>query len=658
MFLSKRKVNTYLRHGYDLNFISRIQPQGNVNFKENDAYWKQGDGYHQVLHIPHDKFPESGLPDNWLQELALVNGVNTFIAIEHASNEELSERTANAISNMLTTENRKATEDIDDQGRIQSLIKFRAQMGNNIPYKLISVTFFISGDSEKELRENARNLKSRLSQFHLSSNDGMQDVEFNSAFVPASRKMALPTRRRGQAVSVIDLGAGYPFNHTTLMDDHGVYVGQARTGGAVIFDLLQEDDMRGTPSLLIAGQDRTDKEKFLGKQLDALFAKGHQLYNIDLSGVLADLTATQGGIRVPMYGSENNGQNQLNIMQVIATQTLDNGEDDDQIESFRAQRKKLQAFAQIKDPSLSNSDLNNLNSAVSELYEDLGLWHVNAENLPQEELHVTDVVPEDYPVLGQLVEKLISLQDENDVANKGDKADSYGRLKDAFQSILDDYRFLDTHSNFEDFSRETITTFDLSGIQDEVLLNIQLYQVLSLIFSYAVNNGKRNTRIFKEGTNLSKDQMKHTVITITVAEKIFNPHNPKSLEFLANTIQNITKNYAAIILEVSNLDGILLTNSMQSADDYTIATRQVFGSLRYRLFARVQDNTVGLLANSFDGEFTPSELNGLKYLRQGQFFLNIAGVKNLLFNQQLSDYNDVDGWGMRYSEEERYQMLR
>ena len=97
---------------------------------------------------------------------------------------------------------------------------------------------------------------------------------------------------------------------------------------------------------------------------------------------------------------------------------------------------------------------------------------------------------------------------------------------------------------------------------------------------------------------------------------------------------------------------------MQSADDYTIATRQVFGSLRYRLFARVQDNTVGLLANSFDGEFTPSELNGLKYLRQGQFFLNIAGVKNLLFNQQLSDYNDVDGWGMRYSEEERYQMLR
>ena len=94
MFLSKRKVNTYLRHGYDLNFISRIQPQGNVNFKENDAYWKQGDGYHQVLHIPHDKFPESGLPDNWLQELALVNGVNTFIAIEHASNEELNKMTS------------------------------------------------------------------------------------------------------------------------------------------------------------------------------------------------------------------------------------------------------------------------------------------------------------------------------------------------------------------------------------------------------------------------------------------------------------------------------------------------------------------------------------------------------------------------------------
>lgn len=653
--LTKRQVKKLIQKGYDLNFISRIQPSGNLNFKENDSYWKQGDGYHKVLHIPYDRYPESGLRNFWMGDLMLLEGVNSFVAVQHASNQELSETATNAISNMLSTQNRKSTEDIDDQARIQSLLDFRARLGNNIPSKLIWSFFHTTGDTEKELRTTEKNIKAQLSQFNISANDGMQDIEFHSAFVPASRQKGLMTRRRGQAVSVLDLGAGYPFNHTSLMDPHGVYLGETRTGGAVNFDLLQEDDVRNTPTMLIAGRSKTGKEKFLGKYLDALFAKGHRIFNIDINGSLGNLTEAQGGKVIRMYGGHN--ENHLNMMEVVATKTDDNFEDD-QIESFRDHREKLKAFAQMKNPALSESDLNDLGTTINELYTQLGLWSPKAESLAAEGLlHTTDVVPEDYPTLKTLVEALNTEYSTAQRQGEDDKAQSYKRLRDAFMSLFNDYRFLDDISEFEDLSDEAVVTFDLSGINDQTLLNIQLYQVLSLVTSYAIINGKKNSQKVIEGTNLEKDQMTHCIITITGAEKLFNQEFSKSLDFLSRMINKISSSYAAVIMEMSDLQNILLSSNTKTADPYILATRKVFASFRYRLFAQVDEVTLPLLANALQGEMTPSELEGLKYLRRGQFFLNIASYKNLMFSQQLASYDDVDVWGMVYSEEERYSSL-
>ena len=655
--LTKRRVKKYIQKGYDLNFISRIQPSGNLNFKENDSYWKQGDGYHKVLHIPYDRYPASGLRDFWMGDLMLLEDVNSFVAVQHGSNQELSEKATAAISNMLVTENRKSTDDVDDQARIQSLLEFRARLGNNIPTKLIWSSFHITGDTENDLRTNEKNIKAQLSQFNISANDGMQDIEFHSAFVPASRQSGMMTRRRGQAVSVLDLGAGYPFNHTALMDPHGVYLGETRTGGAVNFDLLQEDDLRNTPTMLIAGRDRTDKDKFLGKYLDALFAKGHRIFNIDLNGILGKLTEIQGGKHIKMYGDHN--ENHLNMMEVIPTKTTDDGFEDDQIESFRDHREKLKAFAQIKNPALSESDLNDLGTTINELYTQLGLWSPKAESLAAEgQLHTTDVVPEDYPTLKTLVEALNTEYTTAQRQGEDDKAKSYKRLRDAFMSLFNDSRFLDETSVFEDLSEEAVVTFDLSGIEDQTLLNIQLYQVLSLVTSYAVNNGKKNNQEVAEGTELEKDQMQHCIITVTGAEKLFNQEFSKSLDFLSRMINKISSNYAAVIMEMSDLQNILLSSNTTTADPYVLATRKVFASFRYRLFAQVDELTLPLLANALRGEMTPSELEGLKYLRRGNFFLNIASYKNLMFTQQLASYDDVDVWGMIYSEEERYASLK
>ena len=657
MWLSKRKIKKYLNKGYDLNLLGRIEPTGNVNFGENDAYWKQGDGYYKLDHIPNDGYPQSGLRKFWLQDIMLAHGVNSFVAVEHGSNSKLSDQTTKAISNMLHTQNRKQTDDVDDKSKIQSLLDFRAALGNNVPVKEIRTSFYISGDSEEKLREKERHLKSKLNQFKIVSNDGMQDVEYGTAFIPASRQGHLPTRRHGQPISVVDLGAGYPFNHTTLMDTRGVYVGQTLTGGAVNFNLLQEDDIRSIPTMLIAGRDRTDKDKFLAKQLDVLFAKGHQEFNIDLNGILGDLTRRQGGKIIEMSGIDND--NYLNLMEVIATRSMKNSlNEDDQIGSFQDHREKLKAFAQIKNPELSVSDLNNLGFAIDELYTERGLWSAKAQSMKPSELLITKARQSDYPILANLVELLNSMRRQKESNNEIEEAHSYRRLFDAFYNLLQENRDLNRTSNFEDLSEEPVVTFDLSGIADTTLLNIQLYQILSLISYYAVLNGKRNQRIVEEGTDLEKDQLSHCIVTITGAERLFNRRYSKSLEFLARMIENISSNYAAVILEMSSLQDILISSNDTSGNDYVLATRKVFSATRYRLFSQLDELTIPLLSNALGGELTESELETLKYLPRGRFFLNIASVRNLIFEQQLSSSDDIDIWGMVYSEIDRYSSLR
>ena len=63
------------------------------------------------------------------------------------------------------------------------------------------------------------------------------------------------------------------------------------------------------------------------------------------------------------------------------------------------------------------------------------------------------------------------------------------------------------------------------------------------------------------------------------------------------------------------------------------------------------------IAKSF-GDITQSELDGLRYLQNEQFFLNISGVANYSFGMQLSDRQDIDYYGLPYAETARYARMR
>lgn len=655
MFLRNKSVKAYLRKGYDLNLIGRIQPQ-NPNFKENDSYWKAGDGYHKALHIPHDGFPEKGLPDFWGAELTAVPGASVFRFFEHGQNQKLSAEASRAISNLTNSSNIDPVSDVEDAEAAEKLLGFRAVVNGNIPAKKMGVSFYIAADSEEALMEKQRDIQTRLPQYTVKSNDGMQDIEFHMPFIPASLQPSLPTRRKGQVVSVLDLGGGYPFNHTTLMDDRGVYLGSTRTDGAVVFNLLQEDAQRHSPTMIVAGDKHSGKHRLLAKQIDHLFAMGHTILNIDLDGSLRKLTESQGGLYISISPSKNDYH--LNPLEVVPTKLGEDGISDDQIASFKAHQHKLKVFAMVKDSTIQERDLNLLNSAVAELYHDFGLWEVNPDLQKSANLHITDVVSEDYPLLSHLVERLKGLADSAQARNERLNYESYDRLFQAFWSILDDYRHLDRSSEFQSIDNEKVVTFDLSNLEsDPQFLNIQLFQILNLIAAQTVKNGKNNGRLINAGDERPRDDYNHCIIRISGAEKLFDPRYTESLKYLADMVSSISNNYAAVILEMSSLQRILISSQIETSDPYVLATRELFARVRYRLFSQVDVTTLKPLANALHGEMTPSELESLRHLQQNQFFLNIAGVKNIAFNLELSYQGDMVEYGLPYAEDVLYKHL-
>ena len=77
--LSKRRQRQLKADGYDLAFLSQIQPQGNIDFARNDRYWTSGDGYHTVLHFY--EYPSEDLDRFWLSDLMLIPGTQAFLSI-------------------------------------------------------------------------------------------------------------------------------------------------------------------------------------------------------------------------------------------------------------------------------------------------------------------------------------------------------------------------------------------------------------------------------------------------------------------------------------------------------------------------------------------------------------------------------------------------
>lgn len=634
--LSKRRQRQLKADGYDLVFLSQIQPQGNIDFASNDRCWTSGDGYHTVLHIY--QYPSEDLDQFWLSDLMLIPGTRAFLSTYRENNRVLRQEITDSIEEKSTriTGNSKLTANQQELDEIQDLQELNREITKkNISMLGMYVRIFVSASTKEELFRKVEEIKDKTSNFKSTILSGELDFEYHAPFIPAQYQIDLPNRRRGIPVKAHDLAGGYFFNHTKLEDKRGVYMGWTPTRGAVNFNFLERDERRTRSFMIISGNPKMGQRSFLLKHTDGLYAKGNFIRNFDANGTFLDQTRKQHGLILDLSGEAN----RINIFQVFPTVTNEEGTEVDKKKSYNLHIEKLKNIFKLLNDEATGDDLTSLGQILNEFYIEEGLWARNP-TLNPEKLKATELVAEEYPILSDFVMYVEDYQDKLQSKKHTNKIElsSVNRIYNTFNELLTtNADMFEGTTEFQDISTEQVVTFDLSGLKAiPNLLNAQIFSVLSLVSADIVNHGKRCKQILKASPEKSEMDMPHYIVNISEAQTLINPKYESSVKLLADIIDSMGENFAGVVLSVNSLRGILFeSGSATYKDPYVTAVQRIFGLMQYRVFAQTDDTSVPLLANALSGSMNQSELETLPRLTKGQLFMNISSVGNIVFNQQL-----------------------
>lgn len=632
--LTNRKQKEYLANGYDLDFLKEIQPQGNMNFKP-DNYYFGGDGYYTILHV--FGYPTKGLENFWMLDLMQISGTRAFLSIYRENNNELKEKLKSSIDekstrisgNARAVDNQTEVKEISDMAQLYSEIE-----DHNIAMMGIYIRIFVTAITKEKLFEKVQEIKDKTSKYKMGILTGELDLEYQAPFIPPSKQIEQINHRRGITVSAYALAGGYFYNHTKLEDQHGSYFGYTPTNGAVNFNFLERDNKRTRSFMLISGNPKMGQKTFSLKMNDDLYAKGHYIRNFDANGTFSIQTQYQNGLILNLSGSEN----RINPFQVFPTVTNREGTQVDEIRSFQLHIEKLKNMFYMLNSAATDDDMTTFEKLITSFYISKKIWFRNP-NLHESELRATKINKDEYPQLSDFnlyisdVERQLAMKRGTNPVEMA----SITRIKNTFETMLQTHGgIFEGSTEFMDISNEKVVTFDFSGLKGQPnIFNAQVFSVLSLISADITNNGKRGKQILAQNPNLNETDLPHYIVNISDAQNIITPKFARSVDLLAGMMDGMGDNFAGIILSVNSLQNFLVSNNTGKVDPYTLAVQSIFSMMQYRVFAQTSETDVQVLANALSGAMNQSELETLPRLSKGQLFMNIAGVGNIVFNQQL-----------------------
>lgn len=655
---NKRKRKLQEQKGYSYPFLKETNPKGNITFKESNTYWHSGSGYVTCLFVTG--FPQNGLGYFWAKEVMSIRDTISFMHVMELDNREVKDALVKSISEKGSRIGQGRTA-VDEQTELDEYSELtnmeRIVRKYNASVKGIQIRIYVSGGTPEKLAYEVERVKNEVSRFELTTFLGEQELEYHAPFIPAHRLRDTPNARHPQPLLVSALGASFWGDHTKLEDPYGAYFGSTPTGGVFNFDLLTRNTFRKRPNMIISGSANMGQKKFFVKNADTLYARGNRLFNIDLDNTfcrsnegsegLPRINEYQHGIRIDMSGV--NSKYVLNIMQVLPTVTKENGVEVDEKSSFSNHIDAMVAIAQASSPELAPVVLRHLKTLIREFYIEKKYWYINPDDhINDPDFGITDLVETEYPVLSDFIMYLSSRRQGYINNNKHDEVSWTDDLVATFRDLKERYPFFEGYTTFEDFSKESVVTFDLSGITDSNLMNLQLIQAFRIIQMYVVANGKlENIKYERDlSNNIHKDraQYTHSIINISNADRVIEERNTQAIKYLADVTGTISRNFGAMVIEMGSLQNLLVANN-DGVGEFSNAVRRLFEVIQYRLFAQTEESAISKIASTL-GSLRESELQTLPRLAQDTFLMNISGGANIVFGQEFCDW-----------EEERYRYL-
>lgn len=597
--------------GYDLDFVSRIQPKGGVRF--NEKYINMGDGYVGCLHIYSFAEDVSAL---WLTSLMNIENTVATLDMDTANKEEVLRDINRSISELRDqSETGRSTVDRDDANyELMNLREFahRITQGGEI-MKLVHLRIFFYNFSLEELEKRIGDVKKELNGLNHKSTIYLfqQKEEWMSLFSSYEQQIDIYKTRQGLVLPSSSIGGGVPFHHQALKDPRGIYLGQTSTGGAFILDPFYSTKTRRSFNGFVLGKMGFGKSTFMKQLEEGLAARNCFIRGFDKARDYYDLVKSQGGKIIDLSGGGGSGM--INPLEIFATKTDENGNRVDEYGSFMQHLTKVANMIRFLNPTITDIEVTEFKGLLRNFYIKIGLLAPDYINHP-EKVKVTGLKPKDYPTLSEFSKYLHSVKYKNPTPPRVRTLEIIRIMVD---EMVGQYAPLfDGHSTIENFENEQIVFFDIDGISqlDKEVFNCQLFTALTLIWNHALKNGRKMKRLREEGRITYKD-LKYFMVFIDECHNVINANNLFAVEYVVSFEREMRKFSAGVFFATQSPNEIL----PEGASDRSVATiKTVFELTQYKVFLNLDNSVMGRMREVLGDSLTQTEYQMLPELKIGQ----------------------------------------
>lgn len=624
------EVNALKRSGTDIDFISKIQPQGGITFDDNHMI--TGDGYVACLTV--HTYPKD---PNILWLVELMNNDFTVGTVDVGTDNSTMlrgqmDRSLQELADRAQRAN-KATQASDAQAEYQELLDYANQInqGAEVPKKIVS-RIFVYGSTLEQLEERVSNLRDRLKGvgYEASVYLFIQDKEFKSLEHNLSDQQKELTKVRPQPVPALTLGMGAPFNHQSLSDPRGIPLGITSTGGTFILDQFRSTNTRRSFNMMVLGKMGAGKSTFLKMVEEGSFARNMYVRAIDKTKEYDALVRSQGGNIINLDGSEG----MINPLEVMATVTDTSGQIIDELGSFAQHINKVSTqFRMINNNELDSSDVGEFETFLTLFYIAIGLLPANFNDHP-ETVKITGLDPLSYPTFTEFSDWL----DKNVTQDFLDRQhatvarrESIERMELSIKRMISNYkRMFDGHSTVTNLAEEKIVVFDTSSVSqmNKNVYQAQLFSALSLIWTHALRNGRKQNYLLEKG-QITRTDVEYFNVILDECHNIINAENIFAVDYVKNFEREMRKFNAGVIFATQSPQEMVPDHVETAA---LSALKTVFELTQYKVTMLMDPAQINKMRQLLGDSLTESDFSQITALHAGQAIVNTGGRETYTVN--------------------------
>ena len=500
------------------NLIDLITPTGGLTFERNKIYF--GSRYCKIYTIAH--YP-SNIEMKWLGNLVSNTGAIFSINIEPTDNAELIDSLDSRIrdaSGLAEISRNESSRQMREQEIKEASEIINRMIQNNEVVSYLTIYILVSAEEKEELKIKCKEVESEVQHQKLKIRNLTNYLQLSGfkAVAPFFTIQTDLSKKFKRNILTSSFTGGFLFNTDTFTDEGGYYWGVNQNGGIIIFNLWQQDVMRGNSNMFVVGSSGSGKSMAV-KHMILNEIPTTKILIIDAENEYSYLCKNLNGKIIECDGIENGGI--LNPLQVRINRDDKTGNN-----ALSLHFQFLETFFQILYPTLTEIEFSKLDLIFENLYKKFGIT---------KSTDISKLKNTDFPILEDLYYFI-----ENE--NKQNKNGIYEKLLALIRPIAigQASSIWNGYTNIEIDTR--VTVFNTSTMQKFQIQykRAQYYNILSYAWDI-----------------LSKNTQEKTMLIADECHILVDPNIPQTLEYIRYISKMARKHNSSICVITQSIEDFL-----------------------------------------------------------------------------------------------------